>query len=126
MLGLTFDAHTLLYASVCLLIGQQAVSLALFTKSFAIGEGLLPVDVRTARFFQLATLERGLALGALSVTIGLVLMTLVGIQWWRDGFGPLDYAQTMRLAIPGATLSAMGVHTMLASFFISILALRRR
>jgi glycosyltransferase involved in cell wall biosynthesis len=131
LLGLTigdvaFDVHTLLFASLAILAGQQAVSFAFFTKSFAIGEGLLPMDVRTARFFQFATLERGLLIGALSIIFGVALLAVVAARWWNTGFGPLDYAQTMRWAIPGATLTAAGLHTMLASFYISVLALRRR
>jgi glycosyltransferase involved in cell wall biosynthesis len=124
--GVAFDVHTLLYASVAMIIGQQAVSFALFTKSFAIGEGLLKVDALTARFYRVATLERGLMLGGISLAAGLVLLALVGWRWRDTGFGGLDYATTLRLAIPGATLSAMGAHTMFASFFVSILALRRR
>jgi glycosyltransferase involved in cell wall biosynthesis len=124
--GATFDVHTLLFASLAILAGQQAISFAFFTKSFAIGEGLLPMDARTARFFQLATLERGLLLGGLSIILGSVLLAVVAARWWNTGFGPLDYPQTMRWAIPGATLTAAGLHTMLASFYISVLALRRR
>jgi glycosyltransferase involved in cell wall biosynthesis len=123
--GITFDVHTLLFASLALLAGQQAISFALFTKSFAIGEGLLPMDPRTTRFFQLATLERGLMLGGAAVVVGLALLATTAVQWWEVGFGPLDYAQTMRWAIPGATLTALGVQTVLASFFTSVLGMRR-
>jgi len=124
--GVSFDVHTLLYASVCTLAGHQAVAFALFTKSFAIGEGLLPMDPRTARFFQVATLERGLLLGGVAVIVGMVLLAVVAVWWWSVALGPLDYARTMRWAIPGATLTALGVQTILASFFTSILGLRRR
>jgi glycosyltransferase involved in cell wall biosynthesis len=124
--GVVFDVHTLLYSSLAILAGQQAVFFALFTKSFAIGEGLLPMDPRTARFFDLATLERGLMAGAAAVMFGVSLLGAVALSWWRNGFGPLEYATTMRWAIPGATLTAAGVQTILASFFVSILGLRRR
>ncbi len=43
----------------------------------------------------------------------------------RD-FGRLDYTDTMRLVIPGVTLTALGFETLLSSFFISILAVARR
>jgi glycosyltransferase involved in cell wall biosynthesis len=122
----TFDAHTLLFASLALLAGQQAISFALFAKAFAIGEGLLPLDRRTARFFEIATLERGLVLGGLTVLAGLGLLSAVAVQWWQSDLGPLDYPRTMRLAIPGATLTALGLHAMLGSFFGNILGMRRR
>jgi hypothetical protein len=122
----TFDVHTLLFASLALLAGQQALAFALFAKTFAIGEGLLPLDRRTARFFEVVTLERGLVLGGLAILAGVGLLTAVAVQWWQSGFGPLDYPRTMRLAIPGATLTALGLQAVLASFFGSILGLRRR
>ena len=124
--GVTFDAHTLLFASLFAIAGQQAISFALFTKAFAIGEGLLPMDARIGRFFRIATLERGLALGAVMIAAGLGLLAGAVLQWWSARFGALDYAKTMRWAIPGATLTALGLHTVLASFFVSILGLRRR
>jgi glycosyltransferase involved in cell wall biosynthesis len=124
--GATFDVHTLLFASLALLAGQQAISFALFAKTFAIGEGLLPLDRRTSRFYEFATLERGLILGGLAIVVGLGLLAAVAVEWWRAGFGPLDYPRTMRFAIPGATLTALGLHAMLGSFFGSILGLRRR
>jgi glycosyltransferase involved in cell wall biosynthesis len=124
--GVTFDVHTLLYSSVAIIAGQQAISFALFTKGFAIGEGLLPLDRRTERFFRIATLERGIALGALFMAAGLVLLADVALMWRASGWGSLDYAHTMRRAVPGATLTMLGLHTVFASFFVSILGLRRR
>ena len=51
----------------------------------------------------------------------------MAINHWRlTSFGPLDYAQTMRLVVPGATLTALGFQTILSSFFVSILGMRRR
>jgi hypothetical protein len=38
--GVTFDAHTLLFARLAILCGYQAILFAIFTKVFAISEGL--------------------------------------------------------------------------------------
>ena len=84
------------------------------------------MDPRTARFFEIATLERGLLLGGAMMVAGIGLLVAVAVEWWRVNLGPLGYAHTMRLAIPGATLTALGLHTVLGSFFVSILGLRRR
>jgi hypothetical protein len=124
--GVTFDAHTLLFASLAILCGYQSVVFAVFTKTFAISEGLLPEDPRMNRFFKLVTLERGLALAVLVLIAGLALLVAALLAWRRVDFGPLDYAQTMRLVIPGATLTALGFQTILSSFFVSILGMRRR
>src|SRR4030095_4094070 len=58
--GVTFDAHTLLFASLAIVCGYQSIAFAILTKTFAIGEGLLPEDPRMNRFFEFANLERGL------------------------------------------------------------------
>jgi glycosyltransferase involved in cell wall biosynthesis len=124
--GVTFDAHTLLFASLAILCGYQSILFAIFSKTFAISEGLLPENPRMTRFFQVVTLEKGLLLGSGAFVIGLALL-LTAVNIWREaGYGPLDYAQTMRLVVPGATLTALGFQTVLSSFFVSMLGMRRR
>src|SRR5439155_14269433 len=50
--GVVFDVHTLLYAASAVVIGSQAVAFGLFTKVFAIAEGLLPKDRRLETLFR--------------------------------------------------------------------------
>ena len=50
--GIGFDVHTLLYAFVSVLLGFQLIAFAVFTKIFAITEGLLPEDPRLKRVFR--------------------------------------------------------------------------
>jgi glycosyltransferase involved in cell wall biosynthesis len=121
-----FDVHTLLFASLAIICGYQAITFAVFTKAFAINEGLLPLDVRMLRLDRHLTLERGLAVGALSLASGAALLLGAVLQWRAAGFGALDVRHTMRWAIPGTTLAVFGVQTIFSSFFLSILAMRRR
>ena len=124
--GATLDAHTLLFASLFLMTGYQALQFALFAKTFAITEGLLPRDARLDAFFRLVNLERGLILGVGAMLGGGVLLAVAVRQWQLAGFGDLDYARTMRLVIPGVTLAALGFQTVLSGFFVSILGMSRR
>jgi hypothetical protein len=124
--GATFDAHTLLFASLAILCGGNAIQFAVFAKTFAAGEGLLPVDPRLERMAKVITLERGLMAGAAMLAVGLGLLLGAINQWRQVRFGHLDYAHTMRWVIPGATLTALGFQVILASFFVSILRMRRR
>jgi hypothetical protein len=71
-------------------------------------------------------LERGLILALLAFLAGVVLLALAVNKWRLSGFGNLDYRDTLRWVVPGATLTALGVQTMLSSFFVSILGLSRR
>ncbi len=57
---------------------------------------------------------------------GTTLWFMAFNQWRMLDFGHLDYPHTMRLVIPGATLTALGFQTMLSSFFVSILGMHRR
>jgi hypothetical protein len=126
LFGVTFDAHTLLVSSLAILLGYQSLLFAVFTKTFAVTEGLMPEDRRVTRFFEVAYLERGLGLGALALAAGLALLGTAVAQWSAAGFGDLDYAKTMRWVVPGVTLSALGFQTVLSSFFVSILGMARR
>ena len=124
--NVTFDAHTLLFASLAIICGYQSIVFAIFAKTFAISEGLMPDDPRLNRFFRVINLERGLIAGCGSLLIGLILLGGAVNQWRLHDFGRLDYGETMRWVIPGATLTALGFETILSSFFVSLLGLRRR
>ena len=124
--GVTFDAHTLLISSLAILSGYQTILFAIFTKTFAVSEGLMPEDRHYTRFYRLVNLERGLAIAALALLIGVALLLGALNQWRLTGFGRLDYAHTMRLVVPGVTLTALGIQTIMSSFFVSILGMKRR
>jgi uncharacterized membrane protein YphA (DoxX/SURF4 family) len=124
--SVTFDVHTLLYAAVFMLLGFQAIAFAVFTKLFAISEGLLPPDPALDKAFRYITLEVGLLVGGLLILLGLGV-SVYAVGFWRSQhFGVLDYSQTMRLVIPGSLFLVLGVQTVFASFFLSVLGLRRR
>jgi hypothetical protein len=56
---ITLDVHTLLYAAMAIIIGFQAVVFAVFTKVFAMSEGLLPEDPRFNRALRFINQEVG-------------------------------------------------------------------
>jgi glycosyltransferase involved in cell wall biosynthesis len=124
--AVTFDVHTLLYAAVFVLLGFQAIAFAVFTKLFAISEGLHPPDPTLDRAFRYITLEVGLLAGTLLILAGLGVSVYAVGFWQSRHFGPLDYAQTLRLVIPASLFLTLGGQTVFASFFLSVLGLRRK
>ncbi|MEO7716551.1 MAG: glycosyltransferase family 2 protein [Capsulimonas sp.] len=126
LFGVTFDIHTLMFASLFLLCGYQSVLFAVFSKTFAVSEQLLPDDPRLDRFHQTVTLERGLIVGAAALVTGIALLGCAVLQWARIDFQHLNYPHTMRWVIPGATLTALGHQTILGSFLMSLIRLKRR
>lgn len=124
--GVTFDVHTLLFASLFILCGYQSILFAFFTKIFAIMEGLLPKDPRLDKLFEVVDLEKGLIVSAFALLVGLALLLVAVNEWRMAGFGDLNYAETMRWVIPGATITALAVQTVFSSFFASILGIKRK
>jgi hypothetical protein len=119
--------HTLVYAAMLVVVGYQTVIFAAFTKIFAINEGLLPEDPRLNRVFRFVTLEVGLAAGALMLIAGIVGSIFALVVWEQTSFGALDAsALAMRIVIVSSSAIALGVQTVLSSFFFSILGLRQR
>jgi glycosyltransferase involved in cell wall biosynthesis len=124
--GIEFDVHTLLYAFVSILMGFQFCAFAVFTKIFAISEGLLPEDPRLSRVFRYITLETGLIAGAGLVVLGICGSFLAISGWAEKSFGALDAEHMLRIVMPSVFSLTLGVQIVCSSFFLSILGLRRR
>ena len=121
--SVTFDIHTLLLAGFACLIGFQLVVFAVFTKVFAMERGFHPPSARYYAMFDYIKLETGLAAGGLMVLAGLAGTVIAVLSWGAVGFGNLDPRLTMREIIPAAVLLTLGVQTVFASFFLSILGM---
>ncbi len=122
----TLDVHTMLYAGLAVLVGFQMITFGIFTKIFAVSEGLLPEGPRLEKAFKVVTLETGLIAGA-----GLMLMGVAGTaaavwNWEAHQFGPLNPREVLRLVIPSGVAFTLGVQVVLSSFFLSVLGLKRR
>jgi len=120
------DIHTLLFAATGLVVGFQAVVFALLAREFAASEGLLPADPRVSRLTRLVTLEAGLVAGV-TVMLGGFAGSLYAVALWgASDFGHLVPGRMLRVVIPSVTAVALGAQALLASFFLSVLRLRRR
>jgi len=117
------DIHTLLLAGFACLIGYQLIVFAVFTKVFAMEQGFHPPNPAYRAMFRYVKLETGLLLGTLTVLAGLVGLVAAVVSWSAVDFGSLDPRLTMREVIPAAVLLTLGVQTVFASFFLSILGL---
>ena len=122
-----FDVSTLLYFGLAVIVGLQAVFFFLTARWFAITEGLLPEDDRIRRIVERPRrLEWALLVGLLLVAAGLGL-SLYAVAKWNDAdFGALNYPDTLRIVIPGATLIACGMQTAFSALFLGVLKLRLR
>jgi hypothetical protein len=124
--GIGFDVSTLLFSSMFILMGYQSILFAVLSRIFAVSEKLLPPTPVLIQFHRFFNLERGLLLGLGSLTACAILLGIALNDWRLASFGPMDYVPMVRLVIPGITLGAIGFQTVLTSFFISMMGLKRR
>ena len=124
--SVTFDVHTMLYAALAVIVGYASVVYFVCARAFAVSEGLLPEDRRVARLLRVATLESGLAAGLVALGAGVAGSIYAVSTWKTESFGRLDYSDTMRIVIPSALSIVLGVQTIVSSFFLAILGLKRR
>jgi glycosyltransferase involved in cell wall biosynthesis len=122
--GVRLDVGTLLAGGLWTVLGVQLVSLAFFTKVFAVGEGLLNADADFTRLFRRFNLERGLVAGLAISVIGVAIFIRALAIWQQAHFGAIDYAENLRRLIPAATLCIIGLQVISASFFLSVLGLK--
>jgi len=121
-----FDTSTLLIACMVLLLGFQIIVYALFSRIFAITEGLLPSDPELDKASRFVTLEGGLIAGAAFALGGFVLLVYATLIWRQHGYGPIDYSSNQRVVIPAVTSIILGIQLIFSSFFLSILGMSRR
>jgi len=123
---LALDIHTLLVAGFLCLTGYQLVVFAVFTKIFAIREGFHRPHPRLTWLHRYVTLEVGVIAGLMMTIVGLAALTAAILIWQRARFGSLDPRVTMRVVIPSVVVMALGIQTIFASFFLSILGMNVR
>lgn len=116
------DVHTLLIASLSILLGWQCMLLATLAQIFAAREGMMPALPKLEKI----TVEHGIGFGLIMSLVGGMLVSVVIFTWWQGDFGKLDYPQTMRLVVPGVTIVAVGFQTAMASLMAGVLRMQRR
>ena len=121
LFGAALDIHTLLVASLLMLMGWQCVLLAALARIFTGREGMMPPHEK----LEIVTVERGLVFGTIIAVVGLCFIAAIGFRWWRNDFGALDYPQTMRWVVPGVTMVAIGFQTAMASLMGGVLKMQR-
>jgi hypothetical protein len=120
--GRQWDIHALIAGALLAIVGTQVVALGVCAHAYGtyfMGERDRWFDQMRARF----KLEHGLLLGGGTMLSGLVIGTVILVDWINRGFGQLSEE---RLSVLAATLIIVGIQIFFSSFLLSILGLRRR
>jgi len=124
--NVTLDIHTLFFSAIGIFVGFQAILFAVFSKTFAIADGLLPPDRKMDRLYRVFVLESWLVTGIVLVIAGLSGAVSRVFFWEAQGFGGLDPTHVMRVAIPSGLSLALGCQVILSAFFLSLLRMARK
>lgn len=122
--SINLDIHSMLFSSLLMIGGVQAVSFAVFAKLIAdFHLGILRHGDYFRQAMRFFTLERGLILGFLCIILGGSGATYTFWYWLHQAFGPLAPTHIMRILIPSMTALIIGIQLVFASFFMSLLGL---
>lgn len=114
--------HSLLYASIAIIIGYQAVQFSMFAHDFALKNGLLlELGWKRKNMDKGHSLERGILIGGLLFIIGIGVAITITLQWQESGFSSLDPRKGMKFVIPSATMMILGLQVFLGNFFMGLL-----
>jgi glycosyltransferase involved in cell wall biosynthesis len=122
----TFDINTMLFGVLFISIGIQTTQFAVFSKTFAVNERLLPTDPRLTQALTSQFLDRVMLFGVLALLSGAMILLWEVIQWGRDDFGTLPTARVVRRVVPGVLLALIGTQAVISTFFLSVLGMQRR
>ena len=124
--GPVLDLQALVFTTLAMLAGAQALWFAVLAKSVAISEGLLPEDSRFRRFLEVVSLERVVAVGGLVLLVGLLGLVVAVIRWAPAGFGPLDIESSLRGTLVASALVFLGFQAVLSGFLLSLVRMQVR
>lgn len=118
--GVSFSVQTMLACATAVIVGLQAVGVAIVSRSYATHLRLLPSSPGIEQALERITLERGLIMGSLLLTGGILAFVAALANWGASGFGRLDALTTMRLPIFGMVLIVAGMQLIMVSFTMSL------
>ena len=121
LFGRTFQIHTMIVASLLMIVGTQTIGLGACARAY----GYFMMNERSEWYDRLRgrfKLEHILAVGAAVLVVGSVFSAYIVWIWADRGFGSLAEE---RLAVLAATFMIIGIQVIFSAFLLSIIGLRR-
>ena len=123
------DVSSQIYLMALAVVGYQGLLFAILTKIYAQHEGFnIPRGRNFERLEKRLSLESLAVLGVLLFLIGVAVAIVQFSLWAATGFGALDPAATIRIAVPAVLFMILGAQSIMAGMFLGVLSvgLQRR
>jgi len=120
-LGLTFYTHPMFIGSILTILGYQLILTGMFSKIYAHNH-LNEKNKNLERLYHFFNLEKAIITGFIFFLIGFFIYLNILITWISKNFGNLD---TINISIFALTFIVLGIQTIFAGFFFSILGIEK-
>jgi len=122
-LGREWGIHVMIFGSVLSILSYQILNLGIYAHTYAVKEGFLRYDKIINLLQRSFSLEKGILIGGILFSVGLLINILILLEWFSKDLGVL---YRIRESILAMTLLVIGLQTVFSSFFISLLFLKKR
>lgn len=122
ILGHRWDYHPLLFGAGAMILGYNLAVFDVLAKSYAMAAGFAAEDQWLGMLGRCFSLERGVAVGAALLCLGLGIEARIVYGWILSGYGELMAA---RGVVMGMTAMVIGLQTIFGSFLVSFMQIRR-
>lgn len=122
LFGITFQTHPMFIGSILVILGYQLILTGFFSRIYAhnhLGEK----DYKLEKMYRFFNLEKAITAGAIFLLAGFYIFLNVLIKWISTNFGELT---TINLSIFALTFIILGIQTIFAGFFFSILGIKEK
>lgn len=123
--GITLDLNTLLVSSTSMLVGFQIFFFGIFTKAYAVSNGLLPGKDYWLKLINGKSVEIGIIIGFIIILAGTATLGYALMEWKTANFGHISYQESLRKVIPAVICIGLGIQTVVSGFALAILGLKR-
>lgn len=119
--GVELGVTTELFSAMAVLLGAQLIGFGILARLHGVANRLWPASRTVERFHRLFSVERACIGGGLLALIGMAGIVVLFAGWTRAGFGPMDTANQIRLAVPAMLATVLGLQTIFTGFLIGLI-----
>jgi len=120
LLGIKFQIHPMFIGSILVILGYQLILTWVFAKIYA-HEHLNEKNEKLEKLYRFFNLEKAILAGVIFLLIGFLIYLNILIIWLATNFGALN---SLNISILALTSIVLGMQTIFAGFFFSILGIK--